>query len=779
MSATGKSRGLDRRAFCELAASGFFAAGLVPKVFASSAANTASATGIHLSAVREGEDIFSYVDRVQGGFDATLYRQIIGAANEFKEGDQIIGLAAADDDSRRQARSLLANAPIGRLAAHPLFTDPLYVRLQADLDPAAQRKLSGQTLGQFREFLRKREEADIKPLLDGLPSDVIGCLVKLMSEADLIAVGRKIFHALPGTRIGAAGYLGARIQPNSPTDNVDDIVWQVFSGWSYAVGDVVLGTNPVSSDPDSVAAVEAALLDLRRTFGVEEVLPHSVLAHIDIQAESERRHPGTTGIWFQSLAGSTAANATFDLTLEKMLDYATRRQGKYGFYFETGQGADFTNGHGQGTDMVIHEARKYGFARLLKRRVAEAQRRAGRQPAPWVHLNDVAGFIGPEVFRTKEQLVRCCLEDIVMGKLHGLTIGLDVCSTLHMDVSLDDLDWCLERIMPANPAYLMALPTKNDPMLGYLTTGFQDHVRLRRRFGYRVNDQMWAFFQRLGVIDKAGNPTPRFGQPLWVWQQYRRAKGDARPAEEVEAEGRQKMKEVRGRGVALAEGFGKHPWDLAPALDREIRELYADAKKCIWAELSTQFLQSLPNPVFLNSTSKDRTDYILHPQTGEVLDRPSQKLVRSLRAKRTAAVPIQIVISDGLNAHAIMDDGHLPPYLTALREELKRRGRPAAAELLVVHGGRVRAGYRTGEILFGQPADTSSRRGIVHLIGERPGSMHHTFSAYITVLSPADWSVSGRADHNLTRLVSGIADTALAPAAAAQASVKIIEEMWK
>mgnify|MGYP002260989781 CR=1 FL=1 len=29
------------------------------------------------------------------------------------------------------------------------------------------------------------------------------------------------------------------------------------------------------------AVVEAALLDVRRTFGIEDVLPHSVLAHID------------------------------------------------------------------------------------------------------------------------------------------------------------------------------------------------------------------------------------------------------------------------------------------------------------------------------------------------------------------------------------------------------------------------------------------------------------------------------------------------------------------
>ena len=103
--------------------------------------------------------------------------------------------------------------------------------------------------------------------------------------------------------------------------------------------------------------------------------------------------------------------------------------------------------------------------------------------------------------------MRVCLEDTVMGKLHGLTIGLDICSTLHMDVTLDDLDWCIEQVMPANPAYLMALPTKNDPMLSYLTTAYQDHVRVRERFGYKVDDRMWAFFQRLGVIDADGQPT--------------------------------------------------------------------------------------------------------------------------------------------------------------------------------------------------------------------------------------------------------------------------------
>jgi ethanolamine ammonia-lyase large subunit len=406
------------------------------------------------------EDLFAFIDRTMGKFDRTTYQQLIGAANTFKEGDQILGVAATDEAVRAKARQLLSNTRVGDIHKHPLFVDKLYSRLLETLSADSTTITSGMTLRDLKKFLLSEEANHIQPILDGLCSDVIGCVVKIMSNEELIAVGSKIFHPLANTRIGAKGYLGARIQPNSPTDHPDDVIWQIFSGWSYATGDVVLGVNPVSSSPQSVAALETALTDLRRTFHIEEIIPHSVLSHIDIQAAVEKQQPQTTGVWFQSLAGSDKANATFDITLEKMLKYASQRTGPYGFYFETGQGADFTNGSGQGTDMVIHESRKYGFARLLKMKIAEDQQKAGLVPAPWVHVNDVAGFIGPEVFRTREQLVRCCLEDIVMGKLHGLTIGLDICSTLHMDITLDDLDWCQDQVMPANPAYLMALPTK-------------------------------------------------------------------------------------------------------------------------------------------------------------------------------------------------------------------------------------------------------------------------------------------------------------------------------
>ena len=724
-----------------------------------------------------GQDLFSHISQNRGQFDATFYRQLLGAANEFKEGDQAIGVAARDEETRTRARELLGNTRIGDLIDNPVFEDELYSFIEESVDRTVTETLSGWTVDELKEFLLSSSEDEIQKIMPGLPSDIIGCVVKLMTNDELIRIGRKVFNPLPGSKIGARGYMGARIQPNSPTDNVDDIRWQVFNGWAYAVGDVVLGTNPVSSEIESVAAIENTLAEILDTFGLEEMLPQCVLSHIDVQAEVERRAPGTTGIWFQSLGGVADANTTFDLTVQKMVDHAASRTGKYGLYFETGQGADATNGHGKGFDMVIHEARKYGFARALKARVAEAQQDADRPPAPWVHVNDVAGFIGPEIFRTREQLVRCCLEDAVAGKLHGLTIGLDICSTLHMDVDLDDLNWCIDRILPANPAYLMALPTKNDPMLSYLTTGFQDHVRIREKLGYKVDDAMWRFFKDLEVIDTDGHPTRHFGQPAWVYMKYRQRRGDRRPAAEILVEGRRHIEDVRSRGVFIAESHGREVWQLDSELDRQIRHLYRDSKESIWAELPTDFASGVKPSLEVATTSESRRDYILHPPTGETLRPSSERAIRRLAANRDDRYDAQIVISDGLNAYALIDEGHLQPFLRVLRPELGKAGFNLAPEHIVVTAGRVRAGYRIGELLFGGSGAGGFKRSILHIVGERPGSGHHAFSVYITRAPTTTWATPGLTDHNLTKVVSGIADTALDPTEAAADTVRILSSM--
>ncbi len=719
-----------------------------------------------------GEGLIEYVKRTGGGWDEARYKQLLGCANEFKEGDASLGISAQLPQHRTLARQLLTHTRLEQIDAHAPLRDQQYLAIQECLDSTQQKRVAEWTIGGLQEFLLNEPEAKIQEVMPGLSSDVIACVVKLMSNQQLMQVGAKVFNSLPGSMIGAKGYLGARVQPNSPTDNVDDIRWQVLDAWSYAVGDVLLGTNPVSSEVASVAAVEATLQELLQTFELQDALPHCVLSHIDIQAQVEQQIPGRTALWFQSIAGSDAANATFDVTLEKLLHYASIKSGPYGLYFETGQGADFTNGHGNGFDMVIHESRKYGLVRLLSQKFAQSQGIEGR---PWVHVNDVAGFIGPEVFRTREQLVRCCLEDIVMGKLHGLCLGLDVCSTLHMDVSLDDLDWCLEQLVPACPAYLMALPTKIDPMLGYLTTGYQDHVRLREKFGCRVNDRMWDFFKSLEVIDSQGKPTKHFGDPLWVYLKYRQRQGDSREESAIIEEGRKQIAEVRQRGVFVASGHGERPFDLQPGLAQQIRSIYDDAKLSIWAELTPEFIASRSNAVFVKTKSTNREDYILHPSTGEQLSESGVKAIGDLKSKYSEQFNVQIVISDGLNALAITDISQLDPFVSRFVENLKREGLKVSPQIIVVDSGRVRAGYKIAEQLWGS---LSGPRGLVHLIGERPGSGHRTFSAYMTCPSGEVWA-SGKVDHDRTQVVAGIANTATLPIRAADEAARIFLRMWQ
>ena len=734
-----------------------------------------TAGAVTIRNIQPNEDVFSYVQRTKGAFDQILYQQVVGAASAFKEGDAAIGVAADDEASRENARKLMANTKIKDLLAKSLFVDAQDKLIMDTTDPAQYAKVKNWTMGELKNFLLTKTESEIKGIMYGLHSDIIGNVVKLMSNDELTKVGQTVFTPLPGSKIGAKGYLSARIQPNSPTDNPEDIIWQVFNAYSFAVGDLVVGTNPVDSQPENIETIELTLRDVMQTFGTDKNYPWCVLSHIDVQAEVEKNNPGSTAIWFQSLAGVDAANKTFDLTIEKMMNYAQMRTGKYGLYHETGQGADFTNGHGKGFDMVVHESRKYGFARALKQQVSAAQTEG---QGAWCHLNDVAGFIGPEVFKTREQLVRTCLEDIVMGKLHGICLGLDICSTLHMPVTLDDLDWCQDQIAPANPAYLMALPTKNDPMLSYLTTAYQDHVRLREKFGYKVDDATWDFFKKIQIIDQDGKPTEHFGDTLWVYYQYRLAKGDERNMKDIYAEGQEAVDRVQARGVPLAIGYGENIWDLEPELDKRIHALYDDAKISLWAELTPEFVATIPNAVSIATQSADREDYVANPSTGEKLNEAAvatlEKLRNSWDGKKTPDV--QIVISDGLNSKAIMDYGHLMPYIQELRAELQKAGMTSSKEYVVVTNGRVRAGYKCGEILFNKSAEKAPK-AVIHIIGERPGSGHHAFSAYITRVAPATWQKTGAVDHDVTKVISGISNTGLLPDKAARETVKLLKAM--
>ena len=122
-----------------------------------------------------------------------------------------------------------------------------------------------------------------------------------------------------------------------------------------------------------------------------------------------------------------------------------------------------------------------------------------------------------------------------------------------------------------------------------------------------------------------------------------------------------------------------------------------------------------------------------------------------------------------------MDKGHLERFLPSLYQNLNSRNLFIAESPIVIRNGRVRAGYEIGEHLFGN--EQLKKHCVIHIIGERPGTIHRNFSVYITTTSASTWHSRGKVDHDITRVVSGISDTAYLPNDAAKEVVSIVSEL--
>jgi len=219
------------------------------------AAASSTPERVSIPDVRDPEDVFAWLERVHGGFNISEYRRLLGAANPYKEGDATQGLAAADESSRENSRSLLANTTIRSLNAHPIFDDEVVRFADAQVDPVVRSRIEPWTVGELARFLLREPEDAIKAIMPGLSSDNIACAVKLMSNDELIAVGRKVFNPLPGSNVGAKGYMGARVQPNSPAAHAG---LQAVSTRGNSLGDVIVAVEgkPVKSYDELYRALE-------------------------------------------------------------------------------------------------------------------------------------------------------------------------------------------------------------------------------------------------------------------------------------------------------------------------------------------------------------------------------------------------------------------------------------------------------------------------------------------------------------------------------------------
>src|SRR5262245_7871703 len=400
--------------------------------------------------------------------------------------------------------------------------------------------------------------------------------------------------------------------------------------------------------------------------------------------------------------------------------------------------------------MVTLEARTYGLARHLRH--GSSAGTIGPAAEPWMIVNDVAGFIGPEVFRNADQLERACLEDVVMAKLHGITMGLDVCATFHMGIAPPALHRLAKRVVDrAAPAYLMAVAGNADPMLGYLTTSFREHPRLRRASGRRITSAMETRLAALGVPDRDGEPMPGPGTVARLYASYARNTGDSRTSSSLEEEGRRRLHELRERGFDLG---GIEPSQA----DARLEAIYTHARRALYATVGDDVIKDAsPRSVRVRTRAATRDDYLAHPPAGERLRDDDARSVASLYRSREPQV--QIVVSDGLNADAVSEQ--LRTLLPPLRRLLTDAGCHVGETDLVVQNGRVRAGYEIGGLVR---ADV-----VVHVLGERPGTGLNTLSAYLTYGRDRSglprWSPE--LDHSATTAICGIHPRGKAPEVAA------------
>lgn len=430
-------------------------------------------------------------------------KEVLAKANEYKSGDELAGVAAATAEERVAAKAVLAELKLSDLRNNPVIPyeeDEVTRIIQDDVNEKIYDEIKNWTVNEFREWLLdlKTTGDKIKRISKGLTSEMVAAVAKLMSNMDLVVAAKKIrVKKFCNTEIGGEGILAARLQPNHTTDDPDGIMLSVYEGLSYGVGDALLGLNPVDDSVDSVMRVLQRFHEIKTKWDIPTQI--CVLAHVTTQMEAVRRG-APTDLIFQSIAGSQKGNEAFGID-GKMIEEARQLALKHGtatgpnvMYFETGQGSELSSEAHHGADQVTLEARCYGFAKRFD---------------PFI-VNTVVGFIGPEYLYDSKQVIRAGLEDHFMGKLTGISMGVDACYTNHMKADQNDIENLEMLLSIAGVNYFMAIPAGDDIMLNYQTTSYHDDAALRNLTNARPIKPFEEWLEKMGIM-KDGKLTERAG----------------------------------------------------------------------------------------------------------------------------------------------------------------------------------------------------------------------------------------------------------------------------
>lgn len=430
-------------------------------------------------------------------------REVLAKASEAKSGDVMSGVAATSALERMAAKVVLSELTLEDIYENPVIPyeqDEVTQIIYDDISQPIYQSLKGWTVGELRNRILSYDTTTdhLIKWSRGLTSEMIAAVAKLMSSIDLVLASQKMkFTAHCNTTIGEPGRLAFRCQPNHPNDVPEGILYSIKEGLSYGAGDAVIGINP---NVDSVESVKR-LLTLSHDFIERFEIPtqNCVLAHITTQMDALKKG-APIALMFQSVAGTQRANKAFGISREiitegyDMMRTLGTSAGPNFMYFETGQGSEVSLDADHKVDMQTLEARSYGFARHWK---------------PFM-VNNVSGFIGPETLYDGRQLIRADLEDVFMGKLSGLPMGIAPTYTNHMEADQNDqeIGGMLTALAGAN--FYMGVPGGDDVMLNYQDTSYHDDASLREMLGLRPLREFEQWMEKMGLMEN-GRLTKRAG----------------------------------------------------------------------------------------------------------------------------------------------------------------------------------------------------------------------------------------------------------------------------
>ena len=124
-------------------------------------------------------------------------KEVLAKASEAKSGDTLAGLAASSTLERIAAKAVLADLTVQELTEHPSVSyeeDAVTRLILDDLDQNSYHQIEHKSIGELRDWILSSSVSgrDILALSNGMTSEVIAAISKLMGNLDLVYAGNKL-----------------------------------------------------------------------------------------------------------------------------------------------------------------------------------------------------------------------------------------------------------------------------------------------------------------------------------------------------------------------------------------------------------------------------------------------------------------------------------------------------------------------------------------------------------------------------------------------------------